>query len=85
MGVLLLLLLPLSLGWKTFAWLSPLVLAVILLGYFVPHVLVCTLFRGRDLKKAYAAEWALVTGASSGDSCTSFCKPGNTTARLTKT
>ena len=52
MGALSLLLLPLSLGWKVFAWLSPLVLAVILLGYFVPHILVCTLFRGRDLKKA---------------------------------
>jgi hypothetical protein len=46
----------------TFAWS---VLAVIFLPYLLHHVLL-GFFKGRDLKKRYNAEWALVTGASSG-------------------
>lgn len=46
----------------TLAWS---VLAVIFLPYLLHHVLL-GFFKGRDLKKRYNAEWALVTGASSG-------------------
>ena len=46
----------------TFAWS---VLAVIFLPYLLHHLLL-GFFKGRDLKKRYNAEWALVTGASSG-------------------
>ena len=62
------LLTPIDLAWQIFSFIAPVLLAVILLGYFVPHVLTSLLFRQRDLKRAYKAEWALVTGASSGES-----------------
>lgn len=42
------------------------VLAFIFLGYFVPHLIVAWFYKTKNLKKAYNAEWALVTGASSG-------------------
>lgn len=42
------------------------VLALIFLGYFIPHVIVAWFYKTKNLKKAYNAEWALVTGASSG-------------------
>lgn len=61
-------LVPIEFGWQIFRFLAPTVLAVVLLGYFVPHAIVCVFFGRRDLKKAYDAEWALVTGASSGRS-----------------
>lgn len=41
------------------------VLALIFVPYLLHHALL-GLFKGRDLKKRYGAEWALVTGASSG-------------------
>lgn len=46
----------------TIAWV---VLAVIFMPYLMHHVLL-GFCKGRDLKKRYNAEWALVTGASSG-------------------
>ncbi len=63
---------PPSLVWSTYVTLSPVILGVLLvwaaitlLTYLVPVVLANV--RGvQDLKKKYAAEWALVTGASSG-------------------
>ena len=58
---------PLYYVWKVFAAISPFVFAFTLLGYFVPHLVVTTFFRRRNLKRAYNAEWALVTGASSGE------------------
>lgn len=39
--------------------------AAIFLGYLIPHLFL-SLFRTKNLKKAYKAEWALVTGSSSG-------------------
>lgn len=42
------------------------VLAFIFLSYLVPHFIVSFL-KPRDLKKAYNANWGLVTGASSGE------------------
>lgn len=44
------------------AWI---VLAIIFVPYLLHHALL-GLYKGRDLKKRYGAEWALVTGASSG-------------------
>ena len=41
------------------------VVALIFLGYLVPHLLLA-LLPSQDLKKKYGASWALVTGASSG-------------------
>jgi hypothetical protein len=41
------------------------VLAVIFLPYLLHHALL-GFFKGRNLKERYNAEWALVTGASSG-------------------
>jgi hypothetical protein len=38
----------------------------IFLGYFIPHLLVAWFYKTKNLKKAYDAKWALVTGASSG-------------------
>ena len=35
-------------------------------SYLVHHVLVAYLAKPRNLKQAYTASWALVTGASSG-------------------
>lgn len=55
-----------SLGWQIFSFVAPAVLGFILVGYFLPHVITCTFFRKRNLRRAYQAEWALVTGASSG-------------------
>ena len=46
----------------TFGWSA---LAVIFLPYLLHHLLL-GFCKGRDLKKRYNAEWALVTGASSG-------------------
>jgi hypothetical protein len=46
----------------TLAWS---VLAVIFLPYMLHHILL-GFCKGRDLKRRYNAEWALVTGASSG-------------------
>ena len=42
------------------------VLCFIFLSYLIPHFIVALLLKPRDLKKAYNAKWALVTGASSG-------------------
>lgn len=42
------------------------VLALIFGAYFIPHVIVAWFYKTKNLKKAYNAEWALVTGASSG-------------------
>ena len=61
-----------DIAWQILSFIAPAVLAIILLGYFVPHAITCTLFRRKNLKKAYNAEWALVTGASSGTSKTSL-------------
>lgn len=41
-------------------------LALIFLGYFIPHIIVAWFYKTKNLKKAYDAQWALVTGASSG-------------------
>lgn len=41
------------------------VVALIFLGYLLPHFLVA-LLPSQDLKKKYGASWALVTGSSSG-------------------
>ncbi len=57
---------PVDISWQILSFLAPTVLAIILLGYFVPHTITCLFFRQKNLKKAYNAEWALVTGASSG-------------------
>ena len=35
-------------------------------AYAIPHLYVAWFHKTRNLKKAYGAEWALVTGASSG-------------------
>ena len=56
-----------SFSWRLFSSLAPVVLAVILATYLIPHVLICLLYRSQNLKQAYNAEWALVTGASSGE------------------
>ena len=58
---------PLALLWMMFSFVSPFAFAAILLGYLLPHAVVSLFFTSRDLKKAYDAEWALVTGASSGE------------------
>lgn len=58
--------LPVGLLWRLFSWVAPFLLALNLLGYLLPHLIVSTLCCGRNLKRAYSAEWALVTGASSG-------------------
>lgn len=42
-------------------------LALIFLGYFIPHIIVAWFYKTKNLKKAYDAQWALVTGASSGE------------------
>ena len=47
------------------------VLTFIFLAYLIPHFIVSFL-RPRDLKKAYNAKWALVTGASSGEALLSI-------------
>lgn len=41
--------------------------ALIFLGYLVPHLIVAFFYKTKNLKKAYNAQWALVTGASSGE------------------
>lgn len=38
----------------------------IFLGYLLPHLFVTWFFKTKNLKKAYDANWALVTGSSSG-------------------
>ena len=58
---------PLAVLWNAFSFVSPFAFAAILLGYLLPHAVVSLCFTSRDLKKAYGAEWALVTGASSGE------------------
>lgn len=42
-------------------------LALIFLGYAIPHLIVAWFYKTKNLKKAYNADWALVTGASSGE------------------
>lgn len=42
-------------------------LAFIFLAYAIPHLVVAWFYKTKNLKKAYNAEWALVTGASSGE------------------
>lgn len=37
-----------------------------LITYLVPFVINTFVFKSKDLKKAYNAKWAVVTGASSG-------------------
>jgi len=39
----------------------------IFLAYFIPHLVVAWFYKTKNLKKSYNAEWALVTGASSGE------------------
>lgn len=41
------------------------ILAFVFLGYLIPHYVVL-LMKPRDLRRAYNAKWALVTGSSSG-------------------
>ncbi len=43
----------------------PAILGLIFVPYLLHHIFL-GLFKGRDLKKRYNAQWALVTGASSG-------------------
>lgn len=40
--------------------------ALIFGAYAIPHLIVAWFYKTKNLKKAYGAEWALVTGASSG-------------------
>lgn len=54
---------------STVAWV---VLAVIFVPYLLHHLLL-GFCKGRDLKKRYNAEWALVTGASSGVPFCAIC------------
>jgi short-subunit dehydrogenase len=42
------------------------VVLAIFLGYFIPHAFVSLFYKTKNLKKAYNAKWALVTGSSSG-------------------
>ena len=42
------------------------IVALIFGAYAVPHLIVAWFYKTKNLKKAYNAEWALVTGASSG-------------------
>ena len=42
-------------------------LAFIFLAYAIPHLVVAWFYKTKNLKKAYNADWALVTGASSGE------------------
>jgi hypothetical protein len=42
---------------------------LVYLAYAVPHLIVAWFYKTKNLKKAYNAEWALVTGASSGEPC----------------
>jgi hypothetical protein len=57
---------PFFFVWRVFSNLAPFALTAIFLGYLLPHAIVSIFFTSRDLKEAYNAEWALVTGASSG-------------------
>ena len=61
----------------TMGWLSVLliILAVFFLPYVLQHLIVAYLFSPRDLKKTYNAQWALVTGSSSGEFTDKFCNP----------
>jgi len=45
------------------------------LGYLIPHIFVTLFFKTKDLKKAYNAKWALVTGSSSGKALTPVPRP----------
>lgn len=42
--------------------------AFIFLSYLIPHTFVAWFYKTQNLKKKYNAQWALVTGASSGTS-----------------
>lgn len=42
------------------------IVAIIFLAYLVPHTFVAWFYKTQNLKKKYHAQWALVTGASSG-------------------
>jgi uncharacterized membrane protein HdeD (DUF308 family) len=35
--------------------------------YFLHHIIVAHFFKTQNLKRRYSAQWALVTGASSGE------------------
>lgn len=41
-------------------------LAIVFLSYLIPHTIVAWFYKTQNLKKKYNAQWALVTGASSG-------------------
>lgn len=43
------------------------IVASLFLGYLIPHCFVSWFFKTKNLKRAYNAEWALVTGSSSGE------------------
>ena len=43
------------------------VVLVIFGGYLLPHIFVTWFYKTKNLKKAYNAQWALVTGSSSGE------------------
>ena len=45
------------------------IVAFYFLGYFIPHLFVAWFYKTKNLKKAYNAKWALVTGSSSGEHC----------------
>lgn len=42
-------------------------IAFIFLAYAIPQFIAAWFYKTKNLKKAYDAEWALVTGASSGE------------------
>ena len=53
----------------------------IFLAYFIPHLVVAWFYKTKNLKKSYNAEWALVTGASSGErACCYRVEPALATA-----
>ncbi len=45
---------------------STAIVLFIFLSYLLPHVFVTWFFKTKNLKKSYNANWALVTGSSSG-------------------
>jgi TRAP-type C4-dicarboxylate transport system permease large subunit len=52
-----------SLGWVLFSALF----FPAFLTYFVQHIVCSFFYKTQNLKKRYNAEWALVTGSSSGE------------------
>jgi hypothetical protein len=49
--------------WK---WVFLPILVFQFLVYFIHHAIVAFFFKTQNLKRRYSAQWALVTGASSG-------------------